>query len=232
MRTLFLLTATLLIYSFLNATPNSNFYSSIYQNSLLFHEPKAEPEFSTVELTDPTISAQLKSAFDTASIDLNALAESLELGSLTSEDIDFVNLQRVSVVGQIGETIVASFKSNSPESNINYAFAMFIDDGANLIRPTIVKSDAGTRIKYFLLNSDLVIQIDNVDDKMAISSYQTSYRTRGTWNCGQQVMNCFQDAYQNHGWLSVWITVQSFVIPQTAGGILAVCAVKNCALAG
>lgn len=44
---------------------------------------------------------------------------------------------------------------------------------------------------------------------------------------GQDTMNCISDAYTNHGWVSVWVTVQSAFLPQTAVAIAAACAVRN-----
>jgi hypothetical protein len=46
--------------------------------------------------------------------------------------------------------------------------------------------------------------------------------------CGQKTMNCISDVYSNHGWLSVWATVQTAFIPATAAAFAAACAAKNC----
>jgi hypothetical protein len=45
---------------------------------------------------------------------------------------------------------------------------------------------------------------------------------------GQNVSNCLADVYTNHGWLSVWVTVQSAFIPATVAAFAAGCAVINC----
>jgi hypothetical protein len=44
---------------------------------------------------------------------------------------------------------------------------------------------------------------------------------------GQETMNCISDAYTNQGWISVWTTVQSAFIPQTAVMIAGLCALHN-----
>lgn len=46
--------------------------------------------------------------------------------------------------------------------------------------------------------------------------------------CGDGTAHCIQDAYSNHGWISVWAFVQTAFIPWTAAGIAAACAVHNC----
>lgn len=48
-----------------------------------------------------------------------------------------------------------------------------------------------------------------------------------TKSAGQRTMDCIQDAYSNHGWVSVWVTVQSIFIPMTGVAIAAACAGGN-----
>ena len=42
-----------------------------------------------------------------------------------------------------------------------------------------------------------------------------------------KVADCIGDAYSNHGWVSVWLTVQSACLPETTIAIAAACVVKN-----
>lgn len=44
---------------------------------------------------------------------------------------------------------------------------------------------------------------------------------------GQDTMDCMADVYSNHGWVSVWVFVQTAFLPQTAVAFAAACAVKN-----
>ena len=46
--------------------------------------------------------------------------------------------------------------------------------------------------------------------------------------CGQATMDCINDAYTNHGWVSVWAWVQTAFLPATAAAIAAACAAINC----
>lgn len=43
----------------------------------------------------------------------------------------------------------------------------------------------------------------------------------------KNTMDCLADAYANHGWVSVWITIQTGFLPQTAVAMAAACAIKN-----
>lgn len=46
-------------------------------------------------------------------------------------------------------------------------------------------------------------------------------------SAGQRTMDCIDDAYSNHGWVSVWLTIQSIAIPWTGVAIAAACAGQN-----
>lgn len=38
------------------------------------------------------------------------------------------------------------------------------------------------------------------------------------------IMNCMEDAYKNHGWVSLYLGIQSLFLPQTGVAIAAACA--------
>ena len=40
-------------------------------------------------------------------------------------------------------------------------------------------------------------------------------------------MDCMDDVYTNHGWLSVWVSVQTAFIPQTALAFAVACAIES-----
>lgn len=48
-----------------------------------------------------------------------------------------------------------------------------------------------------------------------------------TKSWGQDSMDCLQDVYSRHGWLSVFVTIESAYIPATVGVFAAACAIKN-----
>lgn len=86
-------------------------------------------------------------------------------------------------------------------------------------------------------DKELFVLYSNVEEKDNgyLLTYKCSYgdidnffipkqMSRG-W--GEDTMGCLADAYSNHGWASVWATVQSAFIPETALALAAVCAYKN-----
>lgn len=44
---------------------------------------------------------------------------------------------------------------------------------------------------------------------------------------GKATMACLADAYTNHGAISLWATIQSAFIPQTAAALAIACGIKN-----
>lgn len=85
-------------------------------------------------------------------------------------------------------------------------------------------------MKTLELNSEfnLLGQIDLNSVKMALDRDEMEEIVGGySGGGGAAVMGCITDAYSNHGWVSVWLTVQSAFIPATAAGIALGCYAKN-----
>ncbi|WP_288072995.1 hypothetical protein [Hydrotalea sp.] len=74
------------------------------------------------------------------------------------------------------------------------------------------------------ITSTEVVPIFN-NNTSHVSLMSTNYTLS---SCGQATMNCINDAYSNHGWVSVWAWVQSLYLPATGVAIAAACAAKNC----
>lgn len=179
------------------------------------------------------------SSFNSLNINLVELSSELRLGhTLTASDIDFTNLiKSYDANSPDGKAITAAFKSNSNSNSYNYGFTLFTD-GASYIEPTITKTSKNLYLKYFDLTGGQVTTINNY----ATTSYTIVDSTGGFINgggigsvrplvnagCGQATINCMIDLYSNHGWLSVWATIQSAFIPETAVAVAATCTIHNC----
>lgn len=61
-------------------------------------------------------------------------------------------------------------------------------------------------------------QTNNINAKQS-----PDYDCEASW--GQNTATCLQDVYTNYGWVSVWATVQSAFLPQTAAALAAACAI-------
>jgi hypothetical protein len=158
---------------------------------------------------------------------------STELGlsdSLTESDIDFVQLFKSKDMSEpdSGWAIMVNFKSNSNSNTINYGFGVCYD-GANYFKPIVVKSVTNVKQQIFDLTDGTITTINNYNtSNFSFSSTVGGYMRTQAQGCGQAVADCINDAYTNHGWVSVWAWVQSAVLPETVGAIALGCTIKNC----
>lgn len=206
----------------------------------------------TQVVTDVNVKNTMISTFQNLAANGVNLAElSRELGlpyTIQYNDIDFVNIVMTSDANNPGgKAITANFKSNSNTNNTGFGFTMFTN-GSTMIKPTIVKTSKTYYLKYFDLYEGLIITISNyASSNYAFSSVYGSYVTKSTVNstpsyivrppspyyyatnpCGQATMNCMTDLYSNRGWISVWASIQTAFIPQTAVAVAATCAIHMC----
>ena len=86
------------------------------------------------------------------------------------------------------------------------------------------KTNKGTdiyNVEYLSLTNEVLLSID-------IDVPNKQLRARGKKGCGQIVADCVNDAYTNHGWVSVWMIVQSAYLPQTVGVLIIACWDRFC----
>jgi hypothetical protein len=170
------------------------------------------------------------------------LAElSRELGlahTITIDSIDFNNITMTwDASDPNGKALNAPFKSNSSTNTKGYGFTMYTN-GLDTIMPTMIRTYKNHYLKYYDLTTDgWITTINNYNlSTYTISGTFGSYLDGGAMKeqvaegCGQKTMDCINDLYTKHGWLSVWAWVQTAFIPYTAGAVAATCAVHNCLL--
>lgn len=110
------------------------------------------------------------------------------------------------------------FSENSNKNVEGYKnISKFIKDGIFVgeVYTNVEETEEGWIVKY---------KVEG-DENVSFLPKQTT-RAKSS-NMGDKVIDCVTDAYSNHGWASVWITVQSAFIPETALAITAGCAIKN-----
>jgi hypothetical protein len=218
------------------------FISSCKKNSTAdIQQKKADPtskSIPTINLTairDAAIKTKMITSFQSLKVNLSLLSSTLGLSyKLDSKDIDFDNLSRSHVTNdnEVGEAIVAPFKGNSTSNLSNYVFCLTV--GADSVyKPYIVQATTNQLLKYFDLNKGNILTVDNYHNQNTLSVRTTmgdylNGSATGSRGCGQATMDCITDAYSNHGWTSVWATVQSIFVPWTGAAIAGACAAKNC----
>lgn len=206
-------------------------YSDAWDASISCSAPK---NVSISAENDQATRDTMIARFNNLQVNWSALSTELGLSyTLNASNIDFNNLNRSYITNDCddGEGIVANFYSNS-SSTEKYAFFLSRDPGKiEYVKPMIVKVIPNQQKKYFDLEEGYIATINNyssssISTQVTTGAYMLAAPPPG--GCGQATMNCLIDAYSNHGWLSVWATLQSAYIPETGVALAAACALKNC----
>lgn len=171
-----------------------------------------------------------------------ALSRSVENSEELQSIVDFVqekgdfkeefNFKDIKIIHQKenpkAEIIVINRNDFNLKNHMNSALTIFYQDksfGEAFILKTTKKNKTNLISEYFSLENKLLFSatLNPVNKDIAVT-----YATNSTSGCGQATMDCIEDAYSNHGWVSVWTWVQSAFIPQTAAAIAIACAGINC----
>lgn len=101
----------------------------------------------------------------------------------------------------------------------------------------INKDEYSYKSVFYEDDKELFVLYSNVEEKDNgyLLSYKCSYGDMDNFflpkqisrGWGEDTMGCLSDAYTNHGWISVWATIQTAFIPETAVAFAAYCAVIN-----
>lgn len=154
---------------------------------------------------------------------------------LDEPNFSYDELTLAEINGERGQVLVANqvgFDKNNP---VSFGMAYFIDGGEIIgsLMVRLEKSSAESlQITYFSLEERAALSMD-IDLKTQTSRATISEENnleKGTaeingW--GKNTMACLADAYTNHGAISVWATVQTAFIPQTAAALAIACGIKN-----
>lgn len=195
-----------------------------------------KPNVVISAVTDPTVKTAMVNSFNSlTNVDFVKLSSSLGLSyTLSSNDIDFQNLTMSYDANSPDTTkaINAPFKTNFNNNAINYGFTVF-KLGTNFFKPMMIKTVNNQSLKYYNLTESYITTISSYNQSSyAISTTDASYfkapPVPGPKDCGQAVIDCITDAYSRHGWMSVWLFVQSAALWQTAAVVATACAGKNC----
>jgi len=147
--------------------------------------------------------------------------------SITDLSFDFNNLVTSSTKNSNVEAVSAMAKS---KNGLSFSFTAY-KTMEGLIRPMIIVSYPGKMIKYIDLEGNNLLSIGNNNGNLSFANEALSpgttmknAKTGVDDGVGQCTARCIQDAYSNHGWVSVWAFVQTAFIPATAAAIAAACA--------
>lgn len=115
------------------------------------------------------------------------------------------------------------------EKNSENVALTFIENENDLkefmIVKTINNSSVLKTMEYYSFNDIKVFEtkIDATKETVTnIANRADGYQCEASW--GENTAACLDDVYSNHGWVSVWATIQSAFIPQTAVVLAVACA--------
>jgi len=112
----------------------------------------------------------------------------------------------------------------------NYSM-VFLENNYKITKGFITKQEKLTnnkiKMSYFSLDYELLleVEVDFIENTSIIitNNFHDDFSTvKSTW--GDRTIDCLTDVYSNHGWISVWASVQTAFIPETAAALAAYCA--------
>lgn len=145
------------------------------------------------------------------------------LKSTKSIIFDTDNIFEVGLSESDPKVLIANQVGFDECNDSNFGFTIAIDDNGNLGQSAIIKTesvDEQTKIiNYYNDNYTLMLSL-----KLDVNteSIEILYKS-----IGQDVMDCIEDAYTNHGWISVGLFIETAFIPETAAAIAAACLGRN-----
>jgi hypothetical protein len=183
---------------------------------------------TVVQVINKPVSTLLQTSFNSLTLNPATVKNVSGIPSFTASDFDFTNLYKSEKKGETEIAYSAAYKGTVTKEK--YAFVLFMKDGVPL-RSMLVRANPDRSILIFYdLTDGKTAEIIKIKDSYIYEKKSVDFggRTDSGPGCGQAVMDCITDAYTNHGWTSVWVTIQSIFVPSTGVAITLGCIVKNC----
>lgn len=178
--------------------------------------------FSVSSATDQATTAKIKafiSVNETSHHTATKPTLQFDYNTTTAVTINNTNYNAY-IVRQVG------FNASAP---VMYALGLYPDAYGNIKSSMIIKMEKPSTgfmtITYYTYDNIFIMSgTVNLSTGVFTPTSATSKMDVQTGpGKGQSVANCIQDAYSNHGWISVWATIQSALLPETAVAIAIAC---------
>lgn len=116
-------------------------------------------------------------------------------------------------------------------NKVNYALSFTEDEKGDIYNVMVLKTtsinDDEKRLEYFDTDDVLLLSVDGNISRDTVTVNYVIQNDTSKLCSGQQTMNCLSNAYTNHGWASLGLTVGSIFYPEltiiVAGGCLHSC---------
>lgn len=193
------------------------------QNTVVENLSKLPANIELTSILNQDLQNTLSTSFQTYKSIISKIDQ-----NISTTDIDFTQAYISSIKNADGKALSINLKVNN-STDVQYAF-MLCKKGDKVGIPNLVKLVGRKSVEYYDLDNEqntiiLLTESGFKTTEIPFSNNNTAQKASG---CGQATQDCVTDAYTNHGWVSVWATVQSAFIPATAVAIAAACAATNC----
>ena len=136
---------------------------------------KYTPKVVTQLLNDPTLSQNIKNAFDSmeVNVDMAKLSQLIGMGyTISDTSFDFANVYELYDTNDPDSTKIynVNYKHNSSSSKVNYTFSFLAND-TNFSSPILERATNPDSINDYLVNSDTCIVIHNPTTTSPIFNY-------------------------------------------------------------
>lgn len=159
-----------------------------------------------------------------SNLEIERIISNLELTNFSLEELN-LNTQYTSLHENLNLiSVTVNSMNNTQEKSLGLTF--IFDKASYEIKNRMASITIRGRTLVYDINDNHFIDIkaENLDENSPITITTNVSRA----GCGQKVVDCVHDAYMNHGWVSLWVLIQSAFIPQTVVAIAYACCYKNC----
>lgn len=143
----------------------------------------------------------------------------------SSQSFDFAHLSMVSITGTVGKGIIVNQIGFKASNDVNTALVFTVNIDGNISDPSIIVTKTVSSILKQIecrnIDGSLHSTIELNSQTKAIIVKNSSLKSTQS---AQKILDCMDDVYRNHGWISVWAIVQSAFIPATVAALAVACA--------
>lgn len=147
---------------------------------------------------------------------------------------DYNNLTSVKIDNQNKSALIANqvnYDVNNPE---NKSIAFFMNDKKEIVNSLIIEnkiiSENNREVSYYTVNNEILmtIKFDKAKNSSEFVFHNKNLKNAKKKPCSEETLDCIEDFYTGHGWLSVAIWVGSAFGPEVPVAIAIACAASYC----
>lgn len=149
-------------------------------------------------------------------------------------EFDYNNLTSVKIDNQNNSALIANQVNYDVNNSINKSIAFFMNEKEEIVNSLIIEnkiiSDNEREVTYLTVNNEklMTIKFDKAKNSSEFVFYSKNLENGKSKPCSDKTLDCIEDFYTDHGWLSVAIWVGSAFGPEVPVAIAIACAASYC----